>query len=127
MADKKGALLKKLITARNNIRAADEVVKKYKEAYDALAMQMLELLQEDGVNTTGSDIATASIRKTVVAQVTDWEKFYRYISKNKAFFLLQKRVADVAFREILEDRKGRNIPGTEPFTKVGLNLRISNK
>jgi len=127
MADKKGPLLKKLITARNNIRAADEVVKKHKETYDNLAQQMLELLQEDGVTTTGNDAASCSIRFTKVAQVTDWEKFYRYISRNKAFFLLQKRVSDVAYRELLEDRKGRDLPGTEPFTKVGLNLRISNK
>lgn len=128
MADKKGALLKKLIDARNNIRVADEVVKKHKEEYDRLAQQMIELMQEDGITMTGDkEVATASIRKTVVAQVTDWEKFYRYISRNKAYFLLQKRVSDVAYREILEDRRNKNIPGTEPFTKIGLNLRISSK
>lgn len=127
MPDKKGALLKKLIAARNNIRTADEVVKKHKEVYDNLALQMLALLKEDGVSSTGNDVASCSIRKTTVAQVTDWEKFYRYVSRNKAFFLLQRRVSDAAYRETLEERRGRDIPGTEPFTKIGLNLRISNK
>lgn len=127
MADKKGALLKRLINARNDIRVADEVVKKHKEKYDNLAQQMLELMAIDGVTSTGSDDASCSVRKTVVAQVTDWEKFYRYIKKNNAFFLLQKRVGDVAYRETLEERKGRDIPGTEPFTKIGLNLRTGKK
>jgi len=125
MADKKGPLLKKLISKRNEIRAADEVVKKYKEEYDTLAQQMIEIMQAEETTSTGSDVASASLRFTKVAQVTDWEKFYRYISRNKAFFLLQKRVSDLAYRELLEDRKGRDIPGTEPFVKIGLNLRVS--
>jgi len=128
MADKQGALLKRLINARNEIRVADEVLKKKKEAYDALAETMIAMLQDAGTTMTGDkEVATATLRKTVVAQVTDWDKFYRYVSRNKAFFLLQRRVADKAWRETLELRKGRDIPGTEPFTKVGLNLRVAPK
>ena len=128
MADKKGTLLTKLINARNEIRAAEEVVKKHKETYDRLADKMLEQMQADGVTMTGDKaVATATIQKSVVAQVTDWEKFYRYVSRNKAFFLLHKRVSDPAYREILESRRGKDIPGTEPFTKVKLGLRVATK
>lgn len=128
MADKKGSLLKRLIDARNEIRTAEEVVKKHKEKYDNLAQQLMDQMKADGVDMTGDKaVATASITSTKVAQVTDWEKFYRYISRNKAFYLLQRRVSDVAYRETLEDRKGRDIPGTEPFIKQRLNLRVSQK
>lgn len=128
MADKKGALLKRLINARNDLRAAEEVAKKKKEAYDILAQQMIDQLDADGTTMTGDkDVATASITDTVVAQVVDWDKFYRYISKNKAFYLLQRRVADKAWREeVIDQRKGRLIPGTEKFTKRRLNLRVAN-
>jgi len=125
MADKKGPLLKKLINKRNEIRAADEVVKKLKEEYNTMAEGMLALLHDDGVTSTGNDDASASVRKTVVAQVTDWDKFYRYIKRNNAFYILQKRVSDVAYREALADRKFKDVPGTEPYTKIALNLRVA--
>ena len=128
MADKKGALLQRLINARNDLRAAEEVAKKKKEVYDNLAQKMIDQLTEDGTTMTGDkSVATASIVDTVVAQVTDWDKFYRYVSKNKAFYLLQRRVADKAWREEVDDqRKGRLIPGTEKFVKRRLNLRVAN-
>ncbi len=127
MADKKGTILKRLIAIRNDLRAAEEIAKKHKEKYDELAQQLIAMMKDDDTESTGNDAATASIRKTVVAQVTDWEKFYRYIHKNKAFYLIQKRVSDAAWRETLEGRKNRPIPGTEPFTKIGLNLRVKAK
>lgn len=127
MADKKGAIAKRLITIRNDIRAAEEIVKKHKEKYDNLAEELMNMMRDDDVTVVGNDIAGASIVGTKVAQVTDWEKFYRFISRNKAFYLLQKRVADKVYRELLEDRRGRDIPGTVPFTKYRLNLRTGKK
>ncbi len=127
MADKKGTLVKQLISIRNDMRVAEEVVKKHKEKYNDLAITLMDMMKADDVTVVGNEQAGASIVATQVAQVTDWEKFYRYIHKNKAFYLIQKRVSDVAYRETLEDRKGRDIPGTTPFTKVRLNLRVGKK
>lgn len=124
MSDKIGSLVSRLKSKRDEIRAADEVVKGYKEEYNTLQMELLDVMKEVGVDKVSNDVATVSIKKTQVAQVIDWEKFYRYIHKNKAFFMLQKRVSDVAYRETLEDRKNRPIPGVESFTKVALNLRV---
>jgi hypothetical protein len=37
------------------------------------------------------------------------------------FHLLQKRVSEPAYRELLE--KGKKVPGVQPFTARKLNLR----
>ncbi len=128
MANTPGALLKKLINARNAVAVANEVLKSKKEKYNELADQMIKHLQEANITITGSSaVATASLRETVVASVVDWEQFYRYIHRYKNYQLLQKRVSDGVYREIMETRKNKDIPGTKAFTKIALSLRIGGK
>lgn len=63
------------------------------------------------------------MRTSTVAQVTDWDAFYAYIYKNKFGHLLQRRVSDPAWRELME--QGKKVPGTTPFTKKRLNFRAA--
>ena len=126
MADKKGEIVNNLIQIRNEIRAAEEVVKKLKEDYNNLQEDLLSKMRDDKLEKISGTDGTASISVTEVANVTDWEKFYRYIARNKAYYMLQKRVADAIYRETLEERSGRAIPGVETFKKVRLNLRSAS-
>ena len=48
--------------------------------------------------------------------------FLAYVYKTKQGHLLQRRVSDPAFRELLDH--GKKVPGTQPFIKARLNVRV---
>ena len=68
------------------------------------------------------DVANEILRlKRIEAhQVFDayWQK--QHISRTKAWHLLQRRVSDPAYRELLE--LGKKVPGVEPFNKRTLSV-----
>lgn len=97
-------------------KKAEEVAKKETELKD----HVLNTFKKDDIEGAKGKLATAGINRRTVAQVKDWEKFYKYISKHKAFELLQRRVNDGAYRERLE--AGEVLPGVEPFQVVTLSL-----
>lgn len=69
---------------------------------------------------------TVSISEQVVPQVVDWDKLERWIYRNHALYLLQRRPSVTAFRELMEARK-RPIPGLEAFTKRKININTSKR
>lgn len=50
-----------------------------------------------------------------------WNYFFAYVSKNKRFDLLQKRISDDAVKALVEEGK-KKIPGVEPFDYVTVSL-----
>lgn len=116
-----GALIDALNAAREKKRLADEKAKVLKAEFDALELEVLERFQAEGTDGAKGKTASASISRTTVANVENWDLYYEYIRKNKYFHLLQRRPADAACRELWE--LGKTIPGVVPFTKTSLNLR----
>jgi hypothetical protein len=57
----------------------------------------------------------------VVPVVKDWDTFMDYVVDTGQYWLLEKRPASTACRELFET-KGK-IPGLEPFTRRNLNVR----
>ena len=92
--------------------------------------QQCDRLKAEGMDKASSKKATASISYVTTADVTDWDKFWAFIHKNKFDHLLQRRVSDPAYRELLElaqsDKKlakQLDAAGVQPFVKTNLNLR----
>lgn len=98
----------------SQIKEIDECVKDHEASLEAA-------MQEAGLDKATGSKATVSFTSTVVADVTDWDTFWLYVAKNKFFHLIQRRVSDPAYRELLE--AGRKVPGVQPFPKRKLNLR----
>jgi hypothetical protein len=108
---------------RDAIRTIDEKLKTLKSAYREKEQKILERMKEEGALRVTGQKATISVSVNTVANVKDWDKFYRYIKKNDAFHLLERRPASKAWREEVENRRGKVVPGTEGFEKRTLNLR----
>jgi hypothetical protein len=70
-----------------------------------------------------SAAGTASITEVIVPQVVDWDAVYEHIRETGDFYLLQKRPAAAAFRELHDS--DITVPGMEPFTKRNISLRNS--
>lgn len=116
-----GSAIDDLWKLREEKRQAEEKVKEIEAKIEALQEVLLEELGKQGLDKATGKNASVSVGNTVVANVQDWDALWGYITKTKNFQLVQKRVADAAYRELLE--MGRTIPGVSPFTKRRLNLR----
>lgn len=119
------AALGKMIDKVFGLRARKaEIESKLKDLEAEIATadaEIMEAMQQSGVEKTGTKLGTVSLGSTTVATVTDWDQVWAYIYKKKAGHLLQRRMSDPAWRELLE--LGTTVPGTEPFIKKRLNYR----
>ena len=114
----------------DSLFALREKISKAQAAVDELKSQkmkledriMSELDGQDTIKATGSK-ATASISELEVPSVEDWEALYKFISRNKAWYLLQRRTNPAPYRELMEQRRGKKIPGVTTVLQRKLNLR----
>lgn len=120
-----GREIDKLVASREAMRKLQHQIDEIKQKFDADSISLREAMEAQGLQKSTGLLGTVSLKDTVVGHVLDWDKVYNYILRNKAFQLMQRRISEPAFREIVELRKGKNIPGIEPFTKKGINLRIT--
>jgi hypothetical protein len=91
----------------------------------ALRDHILNTFSKDNIEGAKGKLATAGISRRTVANVEDWDQLYKYVLKNKAFDLLQRRVNDSAYRERLEQNEV--VPGLKPFQVVTLSLSKASK
>lgn len=125
MATKKplpiGSLVDSLWAERERKRALEEKMKEIEKGIEAQTLELLERMEKEGLDQVRGTAASISIGANVTATVTDWDSFSAWIIKTRNLHLLQRRVSDPAYRELLEH--GKKIPGTEPFVKKRLNIR----
>ncbi len=120
-----GVQIDTLITMREEMRKLNRQAEKIKEVFDADSETLRLAMIDQGMAKATGLLGTVSLKEMVIAHVKDWDRVYNYILRNKAFHMLQKRISEPAFREAVELRKGKKIPGIEPFTKKGINLRAT--
>lgn len=112
-----GRLVNELHTRREKIREVETGLNTLKKEYSNLAEVAMDKMEALHLDQVRGSKATLSIKKTDVANVKDWDKVYNYIHRHKAYHLMFRRLSDAAFREELELRGKRGIPGTEIFTR----------
>lgn len=120
----KGTTVDKLVGLRNKKRDLEGSIKSLEGQIEELQSQLLEEMEAAGVDKFSGKLGTVSISTNVVANVEDWDALYPYIAKNKLWHLLQRRVSDPAYRELLD--AGKKVPGVQPFSKKRLNLRAAS-
>jgi len=118
-----GSISDELHLEREDIRALQSAIDKKKKAYKLKEDAALERMEKEGTSKITGEFATMSISIITVPQVKDWDKFQAYIKRNSAFHLLERRPAAKAWREEVESRRNRPVPGVEGFQKHSLNLR----
>ena len=116
-----GPMVDKLWKLREDARALEAQIKTIEDKAKSMEEEIAEQLKAQGLDKATGKSASISQTSTIVADVQDWPAFHAYIAKNKFFHLLQKRVSDPAYRELLE--AGKKVPGVQPFSRKKLNLR----
>ena len=118
-----GEEIDRLWELRERIRKLEDKVKEEKTIFDARQAALMTRIEEEGVAGAQGARAKVSVSTTTVPQVENWDEFYRYIHRNSAYHLLERRPAAAPYRELLATRKGKPVPGVVPFVKRTLNLR----
>lgn len=111
---------------RDTIREKKNALKELEDEFRTSEEKVLNALREDGATKLSGKLATASVSEADVPSVEDWDDFYKFIRRNNAFYLLQRRANAAPYRELLEQRKGKPIPGVKTVTTYRLNLTAIN-
>ena len=96
----------KIVEERKILSAQDKALS---EKEQVLRDHLQNKFVKVGLEGAKGKFATVGLKKQIVAAVTDWDKFYAYIAKNKDTECLQKRPGITALRERWD--AGKEIPG----------------
>lgn len=110
----------RMYTVRQERYAAQKIVDALQAEETFLANHLVDNLPKDDATGAIGKVAKATITSKTKPRVVDWPKLHAYILKNKAFDLLQKRVADEAVMSRFD--AGKKIPGVDTFKAIGVSL-----
>jgi hypothetical protein len=96
------------------LTAAFETIEKATQAY------LVDNVPKSSQTGAVGHLASARIVIKQVPRVSDWDKVFAYVTKEKAFDLLQRRLADKSVAERWEN--GKTIPGIEPFSAISVSV-----
>jgi len=120
-----GAKIDQMVRLKKQIQLDENKLKEKKQRYEEMSDDLLNNFNKQDLNGASGKLGSVSVTKTIVPDVEDWNKFFSYVHRNKAFDMLQRRVSVSAFRERLE--AGKKVPGVVPFTKVDIRLNMKKK
>ena len=116
-----------LATERDRLREAKRTLEAEIKRLDTLLatneQEIIKIADDLGLDRFAVGKLTFSISEQTVGNVEDWDDLYQFIRDNNAFYLLQRRLANAAYKEMLDS--GSALPGVVPFTKRSLNMRKS--
>ena len=89
---------------------------------DKEEIEKLLIDEMDKVNTDTISNAFGTFKRTAtkMPQVEDWEAVHKYIRENDAFYLMYKRIGQVAYQELID--AGSTVPGINTYTKNGISV-----
>ena len=111
--------LRKVKTEITAINAELKIKKTLQMELETNILNEFEILG-NGIDQIRTDAGTVSIKSITVGNVTDWDTFYDYIYENKAWHMLERRIANLAYREMLD--LDLEVPGVESFEKRSISL-----
>jgi hypothetical protein len=109
-ADKKSALAGQVARVANDALEAAKT-----ELQAAMVAQGTDIARKEGFTVTNKDKERPN--------VVDWEAFYGYVKRSGNLHLFERRVSSKAFSEIMESRKGKDMPGVNVFQYQQLQIR----
>ena len=117
-----GDLLDRIVEPRGEPAEVSEQEKMTKGEIDAIEDELLTRMNDRKTDRLSNDKLTASKTTTVHASVLDWDAVYDFIKTSGDFSLVQKRISETAYRELLAMGQ---VPGIIPkeVTKVGFRKR----
>lgn len=115
-----GRAIDKMWLLREKKRAREAELKLLEAEIEQMEALIIDKLDAEDTDSGRGKSASASVSKSVCFSISDFELFAKYVRRNNYFHLLQRRVSDLAVREIFQQRG--KVPGLTPFERRRLNL-----
>lgn len=115
-----GACADLLYETRRKRLAKQKEVEVLEAEETMLKEHIIATLPKSDASGVSGKVARVTVLSKDIPTVKDWSAFYKYILKNKAFELLQRRVSDAAVKERIES--GKQVPGVEIFKAPTVSL-----
>ena len=115
-----GELIDKMYEHDQRIDEAQAVVRKLNAVRAKIEERLLEAMRVAKVKSSKGELGLAMIRSTQHPKIKDSYALWRYITKKKAYDLMQNRVASKAYFDRVED--GEEVPGVEVYTSTKISL-----
>lgn len=123
MTVKLGELGDALYAKKQEIAAANEVVKRLDAEAREIEDELLIRMQDVGTDIVRGSSATISISENIRPQLQDWDAFSAFVQRKKALHLFERRISTTAYREMKEALGNKPVPGVTEFTQLRLNVR----
>jgi len=117
-----GTLSDQLFKLREQKRAHEEAASQLSKQMSLIEGELLKTMTLDGITKATGKYATVSIKEQDTYKVDDWDQFYEYIRKHKAWHLLERRPSVTGCREMFE-LKGK-LPGVVPGSFKKINMTV---
>lgn len=109
-----------LYTTREERLKIDKVVEELKSREAQLREHLINNLPKSDASGVSGAVASATIKQKEEPVVEDWDSLYKYISRHKAWDLLQRRVSGPAVKARWEDKKV--VPGVGMIIVPSISL-----
>lgn len=117
-----GDLLKRFAKAKDKKDKYSAAATVADKEYRAIEDELLLRMREEGTTIARGAGLTVSIAETDVPQIEDWDELTRFVLRNKRLDLFQRRLSTTAYRELLEQKKLKALPGCKNFTKWSVRV-----
>lgn len=118
---KLGVLIDRLRDKDIAVSKAEKIVKDLKQERAKLEKKLLRAFDKDDIDGAKGKKGVASIKATHHPSIKDRVKFMKFVIKNKAYDLLQNRIASRAYFDRLEE--GVSVPGVAVFDNIKVSVR----
>lgn len=116
-------LIQSLSELTGKKKALEFDLKDINKDIESLQWRIMQSMDAEGILQTSTEAGKVSLKESVYAKVEDWDAFGEFIYENRYLHLLEKRVAAIAYRELLN--LGRPVPGVLPNTVRKLTFKES--
>lgn len=122
-----GQEIDKLDKLRADRQAVQKKLDAAKKSENEQKQKVIELLKGQRLDQGSGQAITASIQKKEVTQAEDWQKIENYAKRNNCLHIFQRRLSELAIRELMQQRNGKPIPGTKTVEIEDLSVTTRKK
>lgn len=100
-----------------------ETITALKEQLDAVSSKLLEICNEQNLDSLRTPVGTVTRRVVTRYWTSDWEQMYQFIKNHDAPYLLEQRIHNGNMRQFLEDNPDTLPVGLNADTKYAITVR----
>jgi hypothetical protein len=111
------------IKIRNEIQSKEDEIKALKESQELLSSSLLELCNEQNLDSVRTPFGTATRSIRTNYWTNDWGQMHEFIKQHDALHLLEKRIHNTNMKEFLEDNPTTVPAGLQTDRKYVITVR----